>query len=77
MDGAANVRSTLPVNYAAAMIDPADALRQKVARALAEDLGTGDVTAEATVPAQARARARIVQKQPGVVYGLEVVAETM
>ncbi|HET8815393.1 MAG TPA: carboxylating nicotinate-nucleotide diphosphorylase [Solirubrobacterales bacterium] len=59
------------------MIDPADALRQKVARALEEDLGTGDVTSEATVPEDALARARIVQKEPGVVYGLEVVAETM
>lgn len=59
------------------MIDPADALRQKVARALEEDLGTGDVTSEATVPEETRARARIVQKQPGVVYGLDVVAETM
>jgi nicotinate-nucleotide pyrophosphorylase (carboxylating) len=59
------------------MIDLADALRQKVARALEEDLGTGDITSEATVPAEARARARVVQKQPGVVYGLEVVAETM
>jgi nicotinate-nucleotide pyrophosphorylase (carboxylating) len=69
-----NVRS---LNYAAAMIDPADALRMKVERALAEDLGAGDVTSEATVPAEARARARIVQKEPGVVYGLDVVAETM
>jgi nicotinate-nucleotide pyrophosphorylase (carboxylating) len=59
------------------MIDPADALRQKVARALEEDLATGDVTSEATVPESARARARIVQKKPGVVYGLDVVAETM
>jgi nicotinate-nucleotide pyrophosphorylase (carboxylating) len=77
--GEENVRT---LNYAAAMpepkmVDHAEALRQKVARALAEDLGSGDVTAEATVPAQARARARIVQKAPGVVFGLEVVAETM
>ncbi len=55
----------------------ADALEQTVARALAEDLGEGDVTSEATVPAQARARARIVQKAPGVLSGLAVVAETM
>jgi nicotinate-nucleotide pyrophosphorylase (carboxylating) len=48
-----------------------------VARALAEDLGDGDVTAEATVPEEARGRARIVQKQPGVVFGLGVVAETL
>jgi nicotinate-nucleotide pyrophosphorylase (carboxylating) len=52
-------------------------LRDVVARALAEDIGAGDVTAEATVPEGARGRARIVQKQPGVVYGLGVVAETM
>src|SRR5947208_5488029 len=43
-----------------------------VERALAEDVGTGDVTTEATVPAGARARATITQKAPGVVYGLDV-----
>jgi nicotinate-nucleotide pyrophosphorylase (carboxylating) len=43
-------------------------------RALAEDVGSGDVTTEATVAAQARARATIVQKAPGVIYGLEVAA---
>src|SRR3954454_6404306 len=48
-----------------------------VAQALAEDLGGGDVTADATVPPEARGRARIVQKQAGVVYGLGVVAEVM
>jgi nicotinate-nucleotide pyrophosphorylase (carboxylating) len=52
-------------------------LQELVAGALAEDVGSGDVTAEATVPAEARGRARIVQKQPGVVYGLGVVAEVM
>jgi len=55
----------------------AEQLEQIVAGALAEDLGSGDVTSEATVPAEARGRARIVQKQPGVVYGLGVVAEVM
>jgi nicotinate-nucleotide pyrophosphorylase (carboxylating) len=77
VDQPQNVRYAAPLQYAAAMIDPAEALRQKVARALEEDLGTGDVTSEVTVPEEARARARIVQKQPGVVYGLDVVAETM
>jgi nicotinate-nucleotide pyrophosphorylase (carboxylating) len=43
-----------------------------VARALAEDLGDGDVTTAATVPAQTRARAVIRQKAPGVIYGLDV-----
>ena len=50
-------------------------LEELVGRALAEDLGPGDVTAEATVPADSRARARIVQKAPGVVFGLEAAAE--
>jgi len=35
------------------------------------------VTSEAVVPAEARARARIVQKQPGVVFGFAAVAEAM
>jgi nicotinate-nucleotide pyrophosphorylase (carboxylating) len=52
-------------------------VEELVARALAEDLGEGDVTAEATVPAEAEARARIVQKEPGVVFGLALVAEAM
>ncbi len=46
-----------------------------VARALAEDLGDGDVTTRATVPADARARAVIRQKAPGVIYGLDVAEQ--
>jgi nicotinate-nucleotide pyrophosphorylase (carboxylating) len=49
--------------------------RDLVARALAEDLGAGDVTADAVVPADATARAAIAQKQPGVLFGLEAAAE--
>ena len=48
-----------------------------IARALEEDIGSGDVTSEATVPEDARARARIVQKQAGVVFGLDLVEEAM
>ena len=55
----------------------AESLREIVARALAEDVGSGDVTSRATVPEGARGRARIVQKRPGVVFGLDVVEETM
>jgi len=51
--------------------------REVVARALAEDVGAGDVTSAATVPEGARGRARIMQKGPGVVFGLEAVAEAM
>ncbi len=47
-----------------------DALTSLVARALAEDVGAGDVTSAATVPEQARGRAVVVQKAPGVIYGL-------
>ncbi|MEA2301286.1 MAG: hypothetical protein QOE44_1821 [Solirubrobacteraceae bacterium] len=43
-----------------------------VSRALEEDLGGGDVTAEATIPAGARARATITQKEPGVIFGCEI-----
>src|SRR5688500_12887275 len=43
-----------------------------VDRALAEDVGAGDATAEATVPAAARGVATITQKAPGVISGLEV-----
>jgi nicotinate-nucleotide pyrophosphorylase (carboxylating) len=59
------------------MSDPGESLQEAVARALAEDVGPGDATSAATVPAGARARARIVQKQPGVVFGLDAVEEAM
>jgi nicotinate-nucleotide pyrophosphorylase (carboxylating) len=52
-------------------------LSEIVRRALAEDVGPGDVTTQATVPTDARARARIVQKQAGVAFGLDLVEETM
>ena len=41
-------------------------------RALAEDVGAGDATTEATVDAAARGRATIHQKAPGVISGLDV-----
>jgi nicotinate-nucleotide pyrophosphorylase (carboxylating) len=39
---------------------------------LAEDLGEGDVTSEAVVPASARLEASLLLKEPGVVCGLDV-----
>jgi nicotinate-nucleotide pyrophosphorylase (carboxylating) len=54
-----------------------ESLEEIVSRALAEDVGAGDVTSAATVSVEARGRARIVQKQAGIVFGLGVVAETM
>jgi nicotinate-nucleotide pyrophosphorylase (carboxylating) len=53
-----------------------DAIDAIVARALAEDVGEGDVTTAATVPAGARARAVIIQKAPGVVFGLDLAERT-
>ncbi|HEY1333586.1 MAG TPA: carboxylating nicotinate-nucleotide diphosphorylase, partial [Myxococcaceae bacterium] len=49
--------------------------RELVARALLEDLGPGDVTAEAVVPDDATGHALITQKEPGVLFGLDVAAE--
>jgi nicotinate-nucleotide pyrophosphorylase (carboxylating) len=43
-----------------------------VRRALEEDVGSGDVTTEATVPEATRARATIAQKAPGAIFGLDV-----
>jgi nicotinate-nucleotide pyrophosphorylase (carboxylating) len=54
-----------------------DVLAKVVGDALAEDVGSGDVTAEAVVPEGARGQARIVQKAPGVVYGLAAVGEAL
>jgi nicotinate-nucleotide pyrophosphorylase (carboxylating) len=50
-------------------------ISQVVARALAEDVGSGDLTSAATVPEGARARAVITQKAPGVVFGLQAAEE--
>ncbi|MEA2375611.1 MAG: hypothetical protein QOD53_2074 [Thermoleophilaceae bacterium] len=47
-------------------------LHELIDRALAEDVGSGDVTTDALVPAGTAARARIEQKAPGVVAGLDV-----
>jgi nicotinate-nucleotide pyrophosphorylase (carboxylating) len=52
-----------------------DEVRALVARALAEDLGTGDVTSGAVVGRRERARAVIIQKEPGVVSGLIAAGE--
>jgi nicotinate-nucleotide pyrophosphorylase (carboxylating) len=52
-----------------------DGLTVLVTEALAEDVGDGDVTTEATVDERALARALIVQKAAGVIYGLDA-AET-
>jgi nicotinate-nucleotide pyrophosphorylase (carboxylating) len=42
--------------------------------ALAEDVGSGDITTLATVPADRQATGRFLVKQPGVISGLAVVS---
>ena len=49
--------------------------REAVRRALAEDLGWGDVTTEATVDASLRARGVILAKCECVIAGLDIAAE--
>jgi nicotinate-nucleotide pyrophosphorylase (carboxylating) len=55
-------------------LDPA-AYREIVRRALEEDLGTGDVTTDATVDDRLRARGVFIAQARCVVAGLPVVAE--
>jgi nicotinate-nucleotide pyrophosphorylase (carboxylating) len=54
---------------------PAAWIRTQVAAWLAEDLGTGDLTSEATIAASARAKAAIRAKQDLVLAGLPIARE--
>jgi nicotinate-nucleotide pyrophosphorylase (carboxylating) len=57
--------------WSPAALDPVfDA--ELVRRALAEDIGRGDVTTEATIPAGTQTQAQIVARQGGVIAGLPV-----
>jgi nicotinate-nucleotide pyrophosphorylase (carboxylating) len=53
-----------------------DAYRDLVASALAEDVGSGDVTSYATIPTSQRARGVVLAKSSLVLSGLDVAAET-
>jgi nicotinate-nucleotide pyrophosphorylase (carboxylating) len=48
------------------------AMQDLIERALAEDVGSGDLTSAAVVPVTALARAHIEQREPGVLAGLGV-----
>ncbi len=52
-------------------------LEEIVFRALAEDVGPGDVTTMATVSAHSHGIARVLAQEPGVFSGLEVVREVI
>ena len=49
-------------------------LGRAIEMALEEDVGLGDVTTQATVPADAEGTGRMWAKEPGVIAGLEVAA---
>jgi len=49
-------------------------IERVVDAALAEDIGTGDLTTAALVPASARCRAQLLLEEPGVVCGVHVAA---
>ena len=53
---------------------PVRDLERVLREALTEDVGTGDVTTEATVDSSATCEAQILLKQPGVVCGLLAAA---
>jgi len=53
--------TTLPLN-----------IIESIRRGLAEDIGSGDVTTDSIVPAEAGMRGQIIAKQAGVVAGLDV-----
>ena len=55
--------------------EPSLDISELIQRALAEDVGAGDVTTESIVLVGALIRARIIAKQDGIVAGLDVASE--
>jgi nicotinate-nucleotide pyrophosphorylase (carboxylating) len=49
--------------------------RETIARALAEDLDTGDITSECFIPAEHRSNARIIAKENAILAGTEAARE--
>jgi nicotinate-nucleotide pyrophosphorylase (carboxylating) len=49
--------------------------RETIARALAEDLGPGDITSECFIPADHRSSARIIAKENAILAGTEVARD--
>ena len=48
-------------------------VRGAVERALAEDIGSGDITSELTVPANLRSRGAFIARQPLILAGIELL----
>lgn len=76
--GSANsFNSTQPCNGGATAADPmlTDAACDTIRRALAEDLGPGDITSACFIPESHRSEARIVARETGVLAGTETARE--
>jgi nicotinate-nucleotide pyrophosphorylase (carboxylating) len=56
---------------------PTAALDRVIDRALAEDVGRGDPTTEATVPESLETIAHVILREPGIVCGLDVALEVI
>ena len=56
---------------------PTAALDRVIDRALAEDIGRGDPTTEATVPESLETIAHVILREPGIVCGLDVALEVI
>lgn len=54
----------------------ASAIEEIISRALREDIGAGDLTAQATIPDDLLARAVVIAKQEGIIAGLDVMEKT-
>lgn len=54
---------------------PSFVVRELVLRALAEDLGRGDVTTQACVPRELQGRALLVAREPMVLAGIDVLEQ--
>ncbi|MBI2855511.1 MAG: nicotinate-nucleotide diphosphorylase (carboxylating), partial [Chloroflexi bacterium] len=57
------------------MLNITPSIRSTVERALAEDLGPGDVTTDSLIPPDLWGKASILAKAQGVIAGLEVALE--
>ena len=51
-------------------------IRNIIEAALAEDIGTGDITTQATVSRKKKGRAQAIAKDKFVIAGIDVFAET-
>lgn len=50
----------------------AEELKQQIRSWLAEDIGSGDITTETTIPAQSQAKAIIHMKEDGIIAGIPI-----